>query len=223
MDAPGHKITEADDAYSRLHQAILRGELLPNQRLIELELAHSFGVGRAAVRTALARLEQEGLVEHAPNRGARVRAISEAEAIEILEARAVLEGLVARHAAQRATGPDLAALRAIDAAMAERLAAGDLLGVSELNSEFHVLLQRVAGHATAKRLLDRLQPHHVRYQYRTILVGGHAAQSLAEHRALLAALAAHDGAAAEEAMRAHLARVVDALRQVIDPAARRLI
>jgi len=83
------KLTETDEGYTRLRQAILSGQLLPNQRLVELDLAQIFGIGRAAVRTALDRLDQEGLVEREPYRGARVRAISQAEAVEMFEARAV--------------------------------------------------------------------------------------------------------------------------------------
>jgi acetyl esterase/lipase len=101
------KTTESEISYERLHEAILSGELLPHERLIETELAERVGVGRAAIRTALARLEQDGLVEHEPHRGAKVRAISEQEAIEILEVRSVLEGLIARYAAINATPQDL--------------------------------------------------------------------------------------------------------------------
>src|SRR5579875_664954 len=77
----------------RLRAAIVDGDLLPNERLVEAELTRRLGVGRSAVRTALARLEHEGLVEIEPHRGARVRVVSLPEAVEIVEARAVLEGL----------------------------------------------------------------------------------------------------------------------------------
>src|SRR5512132_1694874 len=100
--------TEAGESYERLYQAILRGDFQPNERLVEMDLVQLYNVGRAAIRTALARLEQDGLVEREPNRGARVRAISEEEAIERTEARAVLEGLAARYAARNVTDADIA-------------------------------------------------------------------------------------------------------------------
>src|SRR5215216_4625148 len=90
MGVPSERGTEADEGYERLYQAILRGDFQPNERLIEMDLAQLYNLGRAAIRTTLARLEQDGLVERVPNRGARVRAISEEEAVETLEARAVL-------------------------------------------------------------------------------------------------------------------------------------
>jgi DNA-binding GntR family transcriptional regulator len=91
--------------------------------------------------------------------------------------------------------------------------AGDLLGISELNGQFHRQLLRIADHRTAARMIDVLQAQVVRYQFRTILVPGRAPQSLAEHRAVVDAVAAHDAAAAETAMRDHLSHVVEALRQ----------
>ena len=91
--------------------------------------------GRSAVRTALVRLEQEGLVQHEPNRGAKVRLVDEQEAAEILESRMVLEGLAARYAARNATTAQLDELRAILEEMRSLLDAGDLLGVSDLNAQ----------------------------------------------------------------------------------------
>jgi DNA-binding GntR family transcriptional regulator len=66
---------ETDESYNQLYQAILSGEFQPHERLIELDLAQRYGVGRTAIRTALARLEQDRLVEREVNRGARVGAI----------------------------------------------------------------------------------------------------------------------------------------------------
>jgi len=215
MPTKADKMTETDESYARLHQAIVRGELLPHERLVELELAEKFGVGRAAVRTALVRLEQEGLVEREPNRGARVRLISEAEAIEMYEVRAVLEGLVARYAARNATEQDIANLQAIHKNMKACFDQGELLKMSDLNAELHGKLLQIAQHQTATRLLKRLRAQHVRFQYRTVLVAGRAQHSLAEHQVIIEAVATHDGDAAELAMRHHLAMVVDTMRQSV--------
>src|SRR5690606_33541755 len=86
----------ADLAYARLRQEIVSGALRPNERLVEAELTERLGVGRAGVRTALARLEQDGLVVRERHRGAKVRLVGEQEALEILEARGALEGVAAR-------------------------------------------------------------------------------------------------------------------------------
>src|ERR1700753_1067080 len=100
-----------------LRQAIVSGRLQPNERLVESDLARSLGVSRTLIRAALVRLQHEGLVEHERHRGARVRLVSESEAVEILETRSVLEGLAARLAAERATAEDVGGLKGILAEM----------------------------------------------------------------------------------------------------------
>ncbi len=206
--------TETDDGYERLRRAILGGEFQPRERLIEMDLTRRYGIGRAAIRTALARLEQDGLVEREPNRGARVRAITEAEAIETIEARAVLEGLATRYAAQRVTADDIAALRAIIDAMETCLATGDLLGIADGNVRLHRRLLAIASNRTVDRLLDRLHAQHVRSQFRLVLVPGRPPRTVAEHRAIVEAVAAHDPVAAEAAMRDHLAHTAATLREL---------
>ena len=201
-----------DECYTQLREAILRGEFQPNERLIEMDLAQSLGAGRAAIRTALARLEQEGLVQRERYRGARVRLVSETEAIEILEARAALESLAVRHAALNATADDIATLRTLLDELAQLLEGGDLLDYSDMNARLHQQLLRIANHATVSRLLDMLKSQNVRFQFRTILVPGRPQQSYQEHAAIVEAVAAHDPDRAEETMRFHLALVADALK-----------
>jgi DNA-binding GntR family transcriptional regulator len=203
----------ADTGYERLREAILSGALQPNERLVEAELVASLGVPRAAVRTAIDRLSHEGLVEHERNRGAKVRKVGDDEAVEILQARSVLEGLAARVAAERATDDDIADLRRIVSAMRERLDAGDLLGASERNSTLHARILKIADHRTVSRLVSSLNSQIVRFQYRTILVPGRAARSFAEHLAIFEAIADGDPDAAESAMRTHLAHVGEALQE----------
>src|SRR5436190_15495764 len=82
-------------AYQRLEDAIMNGVYMPNQRLIEAEVTQALGVSRTTLRAALIRLHEGGLVEIEVNRGARVRAFSLDEAVQILLVREVLEGLAA--------------------------------------------------------------------------------------------------------------------------------
>lgn len=199
-----------------LRDEIVGGRLLPNQRLVEADLTRRLGVGRSAVRAALVRLEHEGLVELEPHRGARVRLVALPEAVEILEARAVLEGLVARRAAANAAPEDVAELRAILADMRRLRDADDLLAVSDRNELLHRRLAQAAGHTTAAHLIAGLRSQLVRFQYRTILLPGRSERSLAEHGAIVAAVAAGDPDAAEQAMRSHLFHVADALRAMED-------
>ena len=192
----------------------MTGRFQPSERLVEADVARELGVGRSAVRTALARLEHEGLVEHERHRGARVRLVGAREAVEILETRAVLEGLAARHAAVNATPEDVEDLSAILEDMRRRLDAGDLLGASDQNAVLHGRILDISGHATAARVIATLKSQMVRFQYRTILLPGRSERSFGEHRALIDAIAAGDPDAAERAMRTHLSHVAEALRGV---------
>jgi DNA-binding GntR family transcriptional regulator len=199
----------------RLREAIVTGRFQPSERLVETDLTQVLGVGRSAVRTALARLEHEGLVEHERHRGARVRLVEAQEAVEIIEARAVLEGLAARHAALRATSEDVAGLRLILEEMRRRLDAGDLLGASDQNAVLHRTLLEISGHGTAARLIATLKYQLVRFQYRTIMLPGRSERSFGEHKAIVEAVSAGDPDGAQTAMRMHLSHVAEALRGAV--------
>lgn len=139
--------------------------------------------------------------------------ISLPRAIEILQAREVLEGLTASRAAERITAKDEADLRADLAAQRKQLDRGDLLAASDANAAFHRRIVTIAHHETAERLISSLHAQMVRFQYRTILVPGRSKQSLAEHTAVVKAIAARDPEAAEAAMRHHLRCVATTLSQ----------
>jgi len=206
----------AKDAYHLLREAIVSGGFHPNERLVEAAVATRLGVGRTAVRAALVRLDQEGLVTLEPNRGARVRLISDREALEIEEVRANLEGLLVRRAAHLATDAQLSELGEVIARMRARVMEGDALGYSELNPGFHNLIWSAADHRIATRLLGGLKSQSIRFQFQTILRPGRTERSLREHEIIYAALVAHDPEAAEAAMRAHLGEVLDTLRWAIE-------
>ncbi|MDN5914861.1 MAG: GntR family transcriptional regulator [Pseudonocardia sp.] len=204
-----------------LRDAIAGGEFSPNQRLVESDLSEQFGASRAAVRAALLELTSEGLVERVQNRGARVRAVSLEEAIEITEVRMVLESLVAAKAATRLGDDDRARLREIGSAMQEAVSSGDLLGYSDLNRTLHALVRTAGGQKTAGRLLERLRGQNVRHQFRLAMHPGRPSVSLPQHLAIIDALCAGDADAAEEAMREHLRSVIETLPQVESASIRR--
>ncbi len=200
-----------DDGYLRLREAIIRGVLAPNQRLVETDMSATFAMPRAAVRTALVRLEHEGLVEREPHRGARVRLVTEAEAVEILQTRAALEGLAARRAALNVTAEGAAEMWEVLERQKAALGRHDLLGASDVNAELHAMIVDLSAHTTTQRLIRVLHSQMVRFQFRTILVPGRPPQSHAEHVEIVDAIAGGDADRAEQAMRTHLDRVAQAL------------
>jgi DNA-binding GntR family transcriptional regulator len=202
-----------DSVVDRLRDDILEGVLPPGERLIEVQLSDRYGVGRAAIRSALVELDGEGLVRRETNRGATVRRITVTEAIEITEARGVLEGLVARRAAERASEAERDELRALVAEMTVAVEADDKLRYSKLNRTLHAALRRIARHGVADDLVANLRNRSAHHQFRLAVIPGRAAESLAQHAAVVAAVTAGDADAAEQAMRSHLASVTDVLRQ----------
>jgi len=199
-------------ATDRLRNDILTGALPPGERLVELQLAERYQIGRAAIRAALLELDSEGLVRREANRGATVRRISLSDAIEITQARGALEGLVARLAAERATDEERTDLQALVAAMEVAVANDARLEYANLNRALHRTLLQIARHEVATDLVANLRNRSAHHQYRLATVTGRANESLGQHRAIVAAIVVGDGDAAEAAMRAHLESVADVLR-----------
>jgi DNA-binding GntR family transcriptional regulator len=202
--------------YETLHARIVAGELSPGERLVEEELAEQLGQSRGAIRLALVRLEHDGLVVRERNRGARVRRVTAEEAVEILEARSGLESLATGYAAERRTAADVKELRQIVAAMARLHVSGELLAISERNAALHRRILEISGHRVAQEICARLNSQIVRFQFRTVLAPGRPPKSLAEHRAIVEAIAAGDRKAAEAAMRRHLVHVTQTLLAIAE-------
>ena len=195
-----------------IRESILSGEFVPNQRLVEADLCDQYSASRASVRGALLDLAGEGLVERVANRGARVRAVSLDEAIEISEVRMVLEGLCAYKAAERITDEEAVELQQIGQAMKDAVYTGDLLAYSACNKKLHARVGEIGRQATANQIIQRVRAQIVRHQYRLAMQPGRPNVSLPEHLDIIAAICAHDPEGAEAALRRHLRSVIDTLR-----------
>ncbi|MHA5050742.1 GntR family transcriptional regulator [Streptomyces sp. SD15] len=215
--AKGSGAAAKEKALIALRRAILAGDMVPGQRLVEAELAEQFDVTRASLRAALVDLAAEGLVERIRNRGARVRTVSVSEAVEIYECRMVLEGLCAAKAAERVTDTEAEQLLALGEQLRAAVRAGEPLTYSELNRQLHDYVRDIARQDSAAELLTRLNAQIVRHQFRLALQSGRPQVSLGEHLALIEAIAARDPQRAEAAARGHVASVIDALRAIEGP------
>jgi DNA-binding GntR family transcriptional regulator len=199
-------------ALAALRHAILSGDVAPGQRLVEEELASTLGVTRQSLRAALLDLTTEGLVERIPNRGARVRTVSTEEAVAITECRMALEALCAAKAAERISDDEAAQLRELGENLRNAVTEGNPLKYSELNRELHRRFCAISGQQVAIGLLDRLHGQLVRHQFQLALRPGRPEVSLAEHLAVLNAVADRRPADADRAIRVHLSSVIKALR-----------
>ncbi len=202
------------DVVTAVRDGIMRGRYAPGQRLPENDLVTRYRASRGAVRTALAQLENEGIVQRERNRGARVRPISLDEAVEITETRAVLEGLCAAKAARRATAADRERLQGLGVDLKAAVDNSDIPAYSRINQDVHNAVREIAAHHTAGVLLDRLRTQSVRYHYSVALLPGRPAVGLAEHLEVIRTVCSGDPDLAEQTMRDHLLSVVTALEQL---------
>lgn len=200
-----------DPTTAKMRTDILEGRFEPGERLVELRLTQQYDCGRMAIRNALQDLAAEGLVDHEANRGARVRDVSIAEAIQITQARAALETLIASEAARNADDVQRDALRGIGADMAAAVAADDRASYSVLNGALHRFLREISGHHVAAGLVVHLRNRGAQHRFRLASLEGRAEQSLGQHQAIIDAVVAGDSAAAAQAMSDHLASVADVL------------
>lgn len=205
---------DKETARDELRNAILSGEFMPGERLIEAQLTERFGASRFNIRLALQDLSGEGLVEIHRNRGAQVRKISLAETVEITQVRMVLEGLVAAEAAQRVSEDQASELDEIGLLMRRAVEAGEFRRYSDLNQRLHSLIGDIAGHATADRLIGTLRAQLTRHQFMLSLLPGRPQASLPQHERIIAAIRERNPAAAEMSMREHIASVLEVLQSL---------
>jgi len=199
-----------------LRELILGGGLKPGERVSELPLVERLGVSRTPLRAALVRLEQEGLLEALPTGGFAVRGFDERELYTAIEIRGTLEGLAARFAAERGPGTEeLAVLGGIVAALDALLARspitpGKFSDYVRLNERFHACVVELAGSQVLARQIERAVS--LPFASASAFVMVQAALPEAEtlftiaqdqHRCILEAIAAREGARAEALMREH--------------------
>jgi DNA-binding GntR family transcriptional regulator len=207
-----------DSAYLAVRDAITSGALSPGMRLREAALARHFAVSTTPIREALRRLERDGLVRHAPNRGALVADFSLREVLDLLEVRELLECRGARRAAQRSS-------RDLTAAAATIVAATDLVDHFErlewnrLEVNFHRAVSDLGGNAQLSEMADRahrnIQALCVRRLSEPLYGPDKRKLIIAHHRAILEAVSNGDADQAEAHAREHIHFIRDSVVEVL--------
>ncbi|WP_420004374.1 GntR family transcriptional regulator [Arenibacterium sp. LLYu02] len=192
---------QGNSAYRQLLDEIRDGGLMPGDRLRETELATRLGVSRTPIREAIRQLEADGLVAHVPRIGASVRQLDYAEVMELYEMRAVLEGTAARLAARAASEVEMQELIVLNDQLAE---AGNSPEAARLNRIFHATLLDAAKNRFLSRSMLSLQKALLILGPSQLSNTARSTEAVEEHRRIMVALAARDGAAAEVEMRAHI-------------------
>jgi len=189
-----------DQAYVRLRDAILEGTLEPGEQLKDAEIAEWLGLSRTPIREALARLEEYGLVETAPNRYTRVAPLDAGDARDAFTVVAALHSLAASLGVQRLDDPELAGMREANEDFAAALRVNDVDRALAADDRFHGVLVNASANREIARSLERLTPK-VRRLERARFGSLAGRRSVEQHERIIALCGAGDAERAAEAVR----------------------
>ncbi len=216
LNTPLARSTLPQAAAERLRALIVEGTLAPGTRLNERELSEQLGVSRTPLREAFRVLASEGLLDQLPNRGVQVAALSREDVRQAFEVMAALEGLAGELAAARVGPADLDALEALQAELEDAHRRRDLPTYYRVNRAIHDRLQAVAGNGLLGRTCETINARLHALRFRSNLNDAKWARAVAEHRAMLDALAARDGSGLRDLLSGHLHAKLQAVLEEMD-------
>jgi DNA-binding GntR family transcriptional regulator len=190
-----------------LRAALVAGQLVPGALYSAPALAARLGVSATPVREAMLELVKEGLVATVPNKGFRVRELSERELDEITAVRLLLEVPTTVDVVGRATAADLARLRPMAQRIVDLARDKELIGYIEADRQFHLALLALAGNAQLVQIVAELRARTRLLGLEPLAESGELATSAAEHLEMLALVEAGDRAGLEQLMRRHIGHV----------------
>ena len=211
--------TASSKIYSDLRTELVSLQRRPGEVISEAEIALSYGVSRTPVREAILKLSDEGLLEIFPQSGIFVSRIPIAALPEAIIVRKALEATTSHLAAERATPSQILTLHSILARQREANAANDRDAFHRADEMFHATIAEVAGYPGIWTLIQQVKVNVDRYRRLTLPQQGRIARVIAEHEAILSAIAAHDASGARTAMEIHLESLLDniSVTQNINP------
>ncbi|MEK7345668.1 MAG: GntR family transcriptional regulator [Pseudomonadota bacterium] len=210
----GHVNSLHDQVAEQLRGLIFAGELLPGGFVDETRLCEKLAISRTPLREALKVLTAEGLIRHEPRRGCFVNEVTEQDLDDIFPVIALLEGRCAFEAAQQVSDADIAALAGLHSQLQDSAAQGRIPDYYAANYAIHEAIIAIAGNKWLAQVISDLRKILKLARLQQLNAPGRLSQSLAEHMAIFAALKAHDAEGADAAMRTHLTRQREALRQL---------
>ena len=198
-----------DVVFNTLRRAILRGELKPGERLMEIQLANKLGVSRTPIREAIRKLELEGLVLMVPRKGAEVAEITEKNLRDVLEVRCALEELAVQLACDRIDRERMQQLLDAAAHFRDILGTADITELGEADEAFHDVIFQATGNQRLIQLLNNLREQMYRYRIEYLKKKECYPQLLEEHAAIIQAIREHDKAKATGITVQHINNQVD--------------
>ena len=193
-----------DVVFNTLRQAILKGELEPGERLMEIQLADRLGVSRTPIREAIRKLELEGFVVMVPRRGTYVADISLKDIAQVFEIRSALEELSAGLAAERITPDELEDLERILVEINEYIANDDFDKIVDADIRFHDVLYHASRNNRLVDILNNLREQMLRFRSISMHYPGRLAATWEEHRQLVENIANHNSAQARKIAKKHM-------------------
>lgn len=193
-----------DVVFNTLRRAILKGDLKPGERLMEIALADRLGVSRTPIREAIRKLELEGLVVMAPRKGARVASITERDLNDVLEVRKGMETLAIKLACKRITEEELEKLEEIEMKFQKMIENDDLTGMAETDVAFHDTIYHATNNQRLVQLLNNLGEQMYRYRMEYLKDREGWNTLIEEHRAICEALRERDQEKGQECIYAHV-------------------
>ena len=204
-----------DVVFNTLREAILRGELKPGERLMEIQLANKLGVSRTPIREAIRKLELEGLVLMIPRKGAEVAQITEKRLRDVLEVRRALENLAVQLACLRMSPQTLADLKAAARAFEEILGGEDVTAVAEADVAFHDVIYMATDNQRLISLLNNLREQMYRYRVEYLKKKECHKQLLWEHQEIIRAIEAGEIDVATKITEQHIDNQVEAVSDAL--------
>lgn len=204
-----------DVVFNTLREAILRGDLVPGERLMELQLAAKLGVSRTPIREAIRMLEQEGLAITIPRKGAIVAGMTEKDMQDVLEIREALEELSVQVACDKITNEEIAKLRENMENFETSLKSGDLKRMAEADVEFHDVIYQATDNPKLINMLNNLREQMYRYRVEYLKNPSNHEQLLREHEAIYRGIMEKDKDAVTEMIRKHISNQVDVVKNII--------
>lgn len=193
-----------DVVFNTLRRAILKGELKPGERLMEIALAERLGVSRTPVREAIRKLELEGLVVMIPRRGAQVANITEKDLNDVLEVRIALENLSIEKACECMTEEQLEQLLLAAKAFERTKEDGNLVKLAEADVAFHEVIYQSSDNQRLMQVLNNLREQIYRYRVEYLKDEETRNHLVKEHEALYHAIKERDVKKAQEISFCHL-------------------
>ncbi len=209
-------IPTRDLVLRKLREAILSGRFQPGQRLLERELVEQMGVSRTPIREALRKLELQGFVTTVPYKGPIVAVPTLEDARAVFEVRAALEGQAVALFTQRADDVAIESLRGHIGAADRALARGKIQGVLAANNRFHDEIAAGCSNRLLQSMLANLRDRIVLLRVESLSHPGRPPRSVAEHRAIVRAIARRDAPGAKRLIEGHVMHAWRAARAQLD-------